>query len=56
MKVVAYNEARTVPATMRERSHDDMAIEHDGRFTPGIRVKVLLDSGAERGALLRWPQ
>ena len=56
MKAVAYSDARTLPAPLREREDDGVAIEHDGRFTPGLRVKILLETGDERGVLLRWPR
>lgn len=56
MKALAYSGTALVPAPMRAVSRHRGAIEHKSRFTPGLQVKVLLESGGEQGALLRWSE
>lgn len=54
MKAVAYSGAEMLPAPMRRFPPQGRAIEHKSCFTPGLQIKVLLETGGEEGALLRW--
>jgi hypothetical protein len=54
MKALAYSGTALIPALMHAVSRHRGTIEHKSRFTPGLHVKVLLESGVEEGALLRW--
>jgi hypothetical protein len=56
MKAVACSEASMLPVPVRSFRDPGKAIEQTIRFTPGILVKVLLESGDEEGALLRWSE
>lgn len=41
-------------AELRDVSQAGMKIAHDGRFDPGLAVKVLLKPGVERRGVVRW--
>jgi len=56
MKAVAYSGTVMLPPPPRSFSRDDAAIERRSRFTPGIQVKILLETGDEEGVLLRWAE
>ena len=56
MKAVAFSGVALLPAPLRPLPRHGAEIEHTRRFTPGLLVKVLLESGGEEGALLRWAE
>ena len=56
MNLVACSEVAPLPVPMRSFSPSSAQIEQKSRFTPGIPVKVLLESGGEHEALLRWSE
>jgi hypothetical protein len=41
-------------AALRDVSQAGLKITHDGRFDPGLAVKVLLKPGIERRGVVRW--
>lgn len=42
--------------TLRDVSQAGMKVVHDGRFTPGLSVRVRLTSGLERRGVVRWSE
>lgn len=42
--------------TLRDVSQAGMKVVHDGRFTPGLPVKVRLSPDVERRGVVRWSQ
>ncbi|RYE03752.1 MAG: PilZ domain-containing protein [Sphingomonadales bacterium] len=49
-----YSELGVRAATVSDVSQAGMKLEHDGGFTPGLRVKVTMCSGIERRGTVRW--
>ena len=56
MKAVAHSGTALLPAPPRSFSRLWPAMERQTRFTPGIQVKILLETGGEEGVLLRWSE
>jgi hypothetical protein len=43
-------------ASLRDVSQGGMKVAHDGRFTPGLPVKVRLKPDVERRGVIRWSE
>lgn len=39
---------------IRDISLRGLKVQHDGGFTPGLRIKITLPSGIERRGIVRW--
>lgn len=51
---VAMTPYRTGIVTLRNISQQGMQLSHDGSFTVGLPVKVILRNGLERRGIVRW--
>lgn len=47
-------EGVSTPTTICNISQQGMRVSHDGNFHQGLRVKVVLQNGSERQAVVRW--
>lgn len=54
MLAVVSSEQGIRPARVQDVSQRGMKLVHDGSFTPGLAVKVALESGMERRGIVRW--
>lgn len=54
MLAVVSSEQGIRPARVKDVSQRGMKLVHDGSFTPGLAVKVSLESGLERRGIVRW--
>lgn len=54
MLAVVSSERGIRPARVKDVSQRGMKLVHDGSFTPGLAVKVSLESGIERRGIVRW--
>lgn len=54
MLAVVSSEQGIRPARVKDVSQRGMKLVHDGSFTPGLAVKVSLESGIERRGIVRW--
>ena len=53
-KAVAVTPYRTGAVTLRNISQQGMQLTHDGSFTVGLPVKVILRNGLERRGVVKW--
>ncbi len=54
MAAVAYSERGIHPVRINDVSQQGLGFTHDGSFTPGMRILVLLEDGRERRGVVRW--
>lgn len=47
-------DGEVVETTIRNISQRGMLVSHDGSFRPGLQVKVLLNNGSARDAIVQW--
>jgi hypothetical protein len=47
-------EGISTPTTISNVSQQGMLVSHNGGFHPGLRVKVALQNGSEKQAVVRW--
>lgn len=47
-------EGEVLPTTIKNISQRGMMVTHNGKFSPGLRVKVQMQNGKEREAVVRW--
>lgn len=43
-----------LPVRVLDVSQAGMKLTHDGRFSPGLHVRVATENGVERGGIVRW--
>ncbi len=54
LRAVVSSQQGISPTSVHDVSQRGMKLVHDGRFTPGLPVKVRLESGIERRGVIRW--
>jgi len=54
LRAVVSSQQGIRPARVHDVSQRGMKLIHDGSFTPGLPVKVTLESGMERRGVVRW--
>jgi len=47
-------EGQVLPTTIKNISQRGMMVTHGGKFRPGLRVKVMMDNGKDRDAVVQW--
>ena len=56
IRACVYGEHGIQPVTISDVSQQGIGLHHSASFEPGVRVRVLFESGLERHGIVRWAE